>query len=132
MGKRVIEINGETTYTYQQFILEALNRINALSGNEGNSYNTQAHESCINDLWCSIPLEKKQRDNGDGISFLEEWNNIADTHKTSFSTPPEERAEMDRDRILLKRQVLTECLHAMDVLFGGTDPIYGALYARGE
>lgn len=130
-GKRTIEIAGETTYTYEQFVLEALNRINALSGSENNSYNIMAHESCINDLWCSIPMAKKLVEDFEGVSFMERWNSVAEKFKTSMSTPPEDRDNIDRDRILGKRQVLTECLNAMGVLFGRGDPIYGALWARG-
>ena len=74
MGKRqVLEILGDSTYTFQQFVLEAINRINMLSGGEGSSYNTQAHESCINDLWCSIPEKKKEK-------FLDDWDKCVEDY----------------------------------------------------
>ena len=117
---------GETTWTYQQFILEALNRISSLAGGEGSSYNPQAHESCINDLWCAIPEGYKE-------DYLDDWDKImVEFNSLQQGLSDYERAERNVSRVCHKRQLLTECLNDMKLLFAPVGSFHKNVFSKGE
>lgn len=111
------------TWTFQQYVLEALNRINSLSGGENTSYNPMAHESCLNDLWHSIPLSKKS-------DFMTQWDETQ--HVKGKIGSQDERQMALQERICAKRQIITEVLDVNHLLFDGGSPFLQDLYKEGE
>jgi len=101
---------GAAQLTFGDYVIGCLQRIHQVSCDANKSFAGYAHRSAIEQMWHSIPSERKK-------GFLEHWDDVqlrfAAIHGLS-----EDKQESENNRLVGElMQILTDCLNKNRLLF---------------
>lgn len=126
MSRREKIVVGEVTMSFQEFILTAINRANSLCADESTSYMWGSHEAVLNDIWFSIPRSQKEKEQKD------EWEKTMVEYPRKRGRSSDVEKENAIKRIEWKRQILSDVLFELNLLFEAGDIHKTAIYRKGQ
>ena len=100
----------ESTFSFEAYALMSLARIHAVSCDTERSYDGYSHQSAIDQLYYSIPSDKKKK-------FIKRWDAVVQKVIDNRGLQKSERVDANIAIVAEKMQIVSDLLDSLNLLF---------------
>lgn len=107
----------EINFSYDAYVLMSLGRIHTVSCDPNRSLSGYGQESGIDQLWHTIPTNKKKK-------YAKKWEEVKKALEEINKLPTEKERDREYEILIgVKQQIVTDTFHSLNLLFAARNPV---------